>query len=83
LLRRFAPRNDSGDLQRIFDVAELVSIAERVAVCRDPADDKFLELAVNGRADVIVTGDDDLLALGSFRGVPIVTAAAFGHTRAV
>ena len=30
------------------------------AACRDPKDDKFLELAVNGRADVIVSGDADL-----------------------
>jgi len=36
--------------------AELVTIAERIAECRDPTDDKFLELAVNGHADLIVTG---------------------------
>jgi putative PIN family toxin of toxin-antitoxin system len=40
--------------------AELVPIAERIAACRDPTDDKFLELAVNGHADLIVTGDRDL-----------------------
>jgi uncharacterized protein len=37
----------------------LVTIVERIAACRDPTDDKFLELAVNGRADMIVTGDLD------------------------
>jgi uncharacterized protein len=36
-----------------------VEIVERIAACRDPTDDTFLELAVNGRADVIVTGDAD------------------------
>ena len=45
--------------------------------CRDPTDDKFLELAVNDHADLIVSGDGDLLALNPFRQIPIVTPAAF------
>ena len=57
--------------------AELVSITERIAACCDPTDDKFLELAVNGHADLLVTGYDDLLALNPFRDIPIVTPAAF------
>jgi uncharacterized protein len=40
-------------------------------------DHKFLNLAVNGRADLIVSGDADLLALDPFRGIPIVTPALF------
>jgi putative PIN family toxin of toxin-antitoxin system len=57
--------------------AELVEITQRIAACRDPKDDKFLELAVNGHADVLITGDSDLLALNPFRGVPIITPADF------
>jgi predicted nucleic acid-binding protein len=57
--------------------AELVTITARIAACRDPTDDKFLELAVNGHADLIVSGDADLLALNPFRGIPIVTPATF------
>lgn len=64
-------------LARMLAAAELVTIAERIAACRDPRDDKFLELAVNGHADLIVTGDADLLALNPFRDIPIVTPAAF------
>ena len=71
------------ELRRVFAVAELVPITETVAVCRDPDDDKFLELAVNGRADVIISGDADLLVLDTFRGIPIITPAAFGHARAM
>jgi hypothetical protein len=56
--------------------AELVTITERIAACRDPTEDKFLELAVNGYADLIVNGDGDLLALNPFRDIPIVTPAA-------
>jgi len=38
---------------------------------------RFLELAVNGGADLIVSGDADLLALDPFRGIPIVTPSPF------
>jgi putative PIN family toxin of toxin-antitoxin system len=59
----------------LMDAAELVAITERIAACRDPSDDKFLELAVNGRADLIVSGDGDLLALDPFRNIPIIMPA--------
>jgi putative PIN family toxin of toxin-antitoxin system len=65
------------DVAGLLADAELVTIVERIAACRDPADDKFLELAVNGRADLIVSGDRDLLALDPFRGIPILTPAAY------
>ena len=67
------------NLRRVFAVAELVTITEPVTGCRDPDDDKFLELAVNGHADVIVSGDADLQVLDTFRGIPIITPAAFSH----
>jgi uncharacterized protein len=70
------------EVRRIFSKAELVTITERIAVCRDPTDDRFLELAVNGRTDVVVTGDLDLLVLHPFRDIPIITPAAFGHAHA-
>ena len=64
-------------LHELMEAAELVKITERIAACRDPKDDKFLELAVSGHADVLITGDSDLLALNPFRGVPIITPADF------
>ncbi len=45
--------------------------------CRDTKDDKFLELAVSGRAAYIISGDDDLLVLHPFRAIVILTAAEF------
>ena len=45
--------------------------------CRDPADNMFLELAVEGQADIIISGDNDLLSLNPFRGIKIITAAEF------
>ena len=64
-------------LMQIIDAAELVPITERVVASRDAKDDKFLELAVNGRADLIVSGDEDLLVLNPFRNIPILTPAAY------
>jgi putative PIN family toxin of toxin-antitoxin system len=64
-------------LRKLMAAAELVDITERIVVCRDPTDDKFLELAVNGRADLIVSGDADLLVLNPFRDIPVISPAAF------
>ena len=57
--------------------AKLVEVTEAVRECRDPRDDKFLELAVSGKAVCIVTGDQDLLVLHPFRGIWIVTPRGF------
>jgi putative PIN family toxin of toxin-antitoxin system len=57
--------------------AELVIVASHIEACRHPKDDKFLELAVDGNAHCIITGDADLLALHPFRGIDILTPAAF------
>jgi len=56
---------------------EPVAPQRRIAACRDPQDDVVLEVAVAGQADFIVTGDDDLLALHPFEGIPIVGPAEF------
>ena len=64
-------------LQRVASIVEIVEVVQAVRASRDPKDDKFLEAAVNGRADVIVTGDKDLLDLNPFRGIAIVTPAAY------
>ena len=45
--------------------------------CRDPDDDKFLELAVSENATCIVSGDSDLLELDPFRGIPFLEPADF------
>jgi uncharacterized protein len=64
-------------LDDVLAAAELVQISEQIAACRDPKDDKFLELAVSGNSDLIVSGGAELLALHPFRGIPIITPAAF------
>jgi putative PIN family toxin of toxin-antitoxin system len=64
-------------LRSLQPLVEIVTVVQVVRACRDPRDDMFLEAAVNGRADVIVTGDKDLLALHPFMGIAIVTPAAY------
>ncbi|HYX24601.1 MAG TPA: putative toxin-antitoxin system toxin component, PIN family [Thermoanaerobaculia bacterium] len=56
---------------------EEVLPSTRIADCRDPKDNQILEIALDGKADVIVTGDDDLLVLHPFRRIPIVGPAEF------
>lgn len=63
-------------LEALIREAELVEIVDEIKVCRDPKDDRILELAVNGRASFVVTGDDDLLVLNPFQDISIVTASA-------
>jgi putative PIN family toxin of toxin-antitoxin system len=58
-------------------IAELIHPATRIGECRDPDDDRILEAALAGYADYIVTGDADLLSMGTFRTIPILTAATF------
>ncbi len=65
------------EIRALLVAAEAVTTVEVVTACRDPTDDKFLELAINGRADVVITGDRDLLVLHPFRGIPIVSPATF------
>lgn len=64
-------------LQRVASLVEIVEILQPIRASRDPKDDKFLEAAVNGRADVVVTGDKDLLDLNPFRGIAILTPASY------
>jgi uncharacterized protein len=60
-------------LVAVFRSMQIVQITETITICRDPKDDKFLEVAVNGQATHLITGDKDLLVLHPFRGIPIIT----------
>ncbi len=62
-------------LERVASLVELIDVLQAIRASRDPKGDKFLEAAVNGRADLIVTDDRDLLDLNPFRGIAILTPA--------
>jgi len=57
--------------------AEFIHVTEVITGCRDKKDNKFLELAISGKASYIITGDNDLLVLNPFRGVMISSPADF------
>jgi uncharacterized protein len=77
---KFDPYVSRSDRQRFFElfarVAEWVPVTTTIRRCRDPKDDKFLELAVDGNVDWIVTGDKDLLELSPFQSTSILTPSA-------
>ena len=64
-------------LEALIQETELIETTETVKECRDPKDDKVLELAISGNALYIVTGDKDLLEMDPFRGITIFTPADF------
>lgn len=66
-------------LEGLEQMVGVVEITQTIRVCRDPGDDKFLELAVSGSATHIVSGDQDLLDLHPFRGISIVSPRRFLH----
>jgi uncharacterized protein len=55
----------------------LVDISETINICRDPKDNMLLELAISGKANVIVSGDSDLLVLHPFRDIAILQPQVF------
>lgn len=57
--------------------AQFVDVSTSLSLCRDPDDDTFLEIAVSGDADVLISGDGDLQVLHPFRGIPILSPDAF------
>jgi uncharacterized protein len=64
-------------LVALLKKSELVEVTEIIKACRDEKDNKFLELSVSGKADYVISGDTDLLALHPFRGIKILTPGDF------
>lgn len=64
-------------LRALLARSQWVDVATTVAVCRDPKDDKFLALALDGKADYLISGDADLLAHHPFAGISIVQPSEF------
>ena len=61
----------------VFNHSTLVDVETAVGVCRDPDDNKYLACAIDGAAEAIVSGDRDLLDLGTFKGITIVNPRRF------
>lgn len=57
--------------------SEWIDVNVQIQACRDPKDNKFLEVAVSGKATHVVTGDADLLVLNPFQGIWILSPQEF------
>ena len=64
-------------IRLLAGIARRIPITRQIQACRDPKDDKFLDVALNGEAQAIITGDHDLAVLDPFHGVRIVSPAVF------
>jgi uncharacterized protein len=64
-------------LNRLAINAKFIEVMHTINECRDPKDNMFLELALSGNADLIISGDNDLLVLNPFRSIPVITPREF------
>jgi putative PIN family toxin of toxin-antitoxin system len=70
-------------LETLVEASLLVQPSESIDECRDPKDNKYLELAISGHAESLITGDEDLLVLNPFRNIKIITVLEFLDTDSV
>jgi putative PIN family toxin of toxin-antitoxin system len=74
---RLAAEDVSTVLQLLVLRGEMITPQRHFHLCRDPKDNIFLDVAIAGAADLLASGDDDLLCLESIQGIPIMGARAF------
>jgi putative PIN family toxin of toxin-antitoxin system len=79
LKRKFQTNGIAVDLELAILRRDLLVVdpSEAITVCRDKDDNRVLECAIAAEAQLIVSGDNDLLTLRSFRGIRVLTARAF------
>ena len=63
----------------ILEKGEWVEVTSTISTCPDPKDNKFLNLAIDDKADVILSRDPDLLDLHPFQNIPILNPTDFIH----
>ncbi len=64
-------------LRLLKKTTKWVEPTQTFTACRDPKDNKFLDIAVSGQADYLISGDGDLQDLNPFQGIPIISPAEF------
>ena len=82
VLSRPRLRISAADIKELFKLIKMRAIRvdlgqEAITICRDPKDNFILQLAVESKADLIVTGDKDLLVLSPFRRIAIIKLKEF------
>ena len=72
-----SPKDIAGLVIRIKAVWLSVEIINQIKLCRDPKDDKFIDIAINGEASHIITGDNDLLVLHPIETISVINPRNF------
>ena len=71
--KKYFSKEDIEQLIELFDVyGEIINVKNEVSLCRDPKDNFLLSLSKDGRADFLITGDNDLLTLKKFDKTKII-----------
>lgn len=75
---RLKSRTIATIVNRVYRKAEFVAPEEKIlVVLADTSDNKFLEAAITGKTDYIISGDKHLLELKEYKSIPIITAREF------
>lgn len=77
LMKKYSEKLDEFSLIPVVSAMEIIPVSHNIHVCRDPDDDKFISCAVDGQCYYIVSGDKDLLTLGNYENIRILTVAEF------
>jgi putative PIN family toxin of toxin-antitoxin system len=77
LMKKYSEKLDEFSLIPVVSAMEIIPASHNIHVCRDPDDDKFISCAVDGQCYYIVSGDKDLLTLGNYENIKILTVAEF------
>ena len=75
--KKYPSLNIKIPFQTLLSKFEIIHVSSDVHISRDSDDDKFITCAVDGKCLYIVSGDDDLLSIGSYEGIEILTVGAF------
>ena len=75
--RYLLPEARQNFLNDFLELADIIEVTVTIADCRDPKDNKFLELAISGKANYILTNDKDLLVLNPYQSITVITPSDF------
>lgn len=77
LKNKYKGKRLTSPLSHIVSATKMIESSEKVKVCRDPDDDKFINCAIDSKSLYIVSGDKDLLVLDKYQDIEIITVSEF------
>lgn len=82
-LKKFFSKTDiEAILEQLDFYGELINVTSTISLCRDPKDNFLLALAIDGKADFLLTGDKDLLSLKKAGKTTITTISQYLNSKA-